>query len=191
MHLCTSYRNCIKSAPLKFFVCPHACRVIKKPSLVSGEISLASRVTSLVSEATLAFGTTFSLVEPSGTPLSPTSPPSKDPGELTPSHSIQNSNGTTKKEKKEGQKKATFEDPDIANGSHNQHTKSHHNHYNSDFDGEEVVDVNIEDDEEFFLDDEGYDPEAPEISFPCKDSITIFDGDNHNVPSTPAKKKEE
>ncbi|CAG8799091.1 38236_t:CDS:2, partial [Gigaspora margarita] len=94
--------------------------------------------------------------EPSGMPLSPTSPPSKNPGELTPSHSTQNN-------------------PDIANGSHNQHTKTHHNNYNSDFDGEEVVDVDIEDDEEFFSDDEGYDPEAPEIPFPCKDSITNFD----------------
>ncbi|KAF0450270.1 stress response protein nst1 [Gigaspora margarita] len=103
-------------------------------------------------------------------PLSPTSPPSKDPGELTPSHSTQNN-------------------PDIANGSHNQHTKSHHNNYNSDFDGEEVVDVNIEDDKEFFSDDEGYNTEAPEIPFPRKDSITNFDGDNHNVPSTPTKKK--
>ncbi|CAG8729238.1 28416_t:CDS:10 [Gigaspora margarita] len=131
--------------------------------------------------------------EPSGTPLSPTSPPSKDPGELTPSHSTQNSNGATKKKKKKkGKRKPPpdhIEDPDIANGSHNQHTKSHHNNYNSDFDGEEVVDVDIEDDEEFFSDDEGYDPEAPEIPFPRKDSITNFDGDNHNVPSTPAKKK--
>ncbi|KAF0513788.1 stress response protein nst1 [Gigaspora margarita] len=80
--------------------------------------------------------------EPSGTPLSPTSPPSKDPGELTPSHSTQN----------------------------------------------KVVDVDIKD-EEFFSDDEGYDSETPEIPFPCRDSITNFDGDNHNVPSTPAKKK--
>ncbi|CAG8553627.1 15855_t:CDS:10 [Dentiscutata erythropus] len=117
--------------------------------------------------------------EPSGTPLSPTSPPSKDPGELAPSHSTQNSNGATKKKKKKkGKRKPPpdhIEDPDIANGTHNQHTKSHHNNYSSDFDGEEVVDVDIEDDEEFFSDDEGYDPEAPEIPFPRKDSITNFD----------------
>ncbi|CAG8829315.1 6581_t:CDS:2, partial [Gigaspora margarita] len=98
--------------------------------------------------------------------LSPTSPFSKDPGELTPSHNY-----------------------DISNGSHNQHTKSHYNIYNSDFDSEEVVDVDIEDDDEFFLDDKGYDAEAPEIPFPRKDSITNFDGDKHNVSSIPAKKK--
>ncbi|CAG8808830.1 41104_t:CDS:2, partial [Gigaspora margarita] len=109
------------------------------------------------------------------------------PGELTSSHSTQNSNSTTKKEKKrrrakESHLQITFEDPDIANGSYNQHTKSYHNYYNSDFDGEEVVDVNIED-------DKGYDPEAPKIPFLCKDSITIFDGNNHNVSSMPTKKK--
>ncbi|CAG8718471.1 21197_t:CDS:2, partial [Racocetra persica] len=123
--------------------------------------------------------------EPSGTPLSPTSPPSKDPGELAPSHSSQNSNGAAKKKKKKkGKRKPPpdhIEDPDIANGTHNQHTKSHHTIYNSDFDGEEVVDVDIEDDEEFFSDDEGYDPEAPEIPFPRKDSLTNID-DIHNHP---------
>ncbi|CAG8522301.1 4488_t:CDS:2, partial [Scutellospora calospora] len=123
--------------------------------------------------------------EPSGTPLSPTSPPLKDPGELTPSHSPQSSNGATKKKKKKkGKRKPPsdhIEDHDIANGTHNQHTKSHHTIYTSDFDGEEAVDVDIEDDEEFFSDDEGYDPEAPEIPFPRKDSITNID-DIHNHP---------
>ncbi|CAG8814957.1 13426_t:CDS:2, partial [Gigaspora margarita] len=104
--------------------------------------------------------------EPSGMPLSLISPPSKDLGELTPSYN-----------------------PDIYNRSHNQHTKSYYNNYNSDFDGEEVVDIDIEDDEEFFLDDKEYNPKASEISFPRKDSITNFDSDNHNISSTPTKKK--
>ncbi|KAF0539676.1 hypothetical protein F8M41_006935 [Gigaspora margarita] len=37
--------------------------------------------------------------------------------------------------------------------------------------------MDIEDDEEFFLDNKGYNPEASEIPFPRKDSITKFDSD--------------
>ncbi|KAF0374958.1 hypothetical protein F8M41_012825 [Gigaspora margarita] len=118
-------------------------------------------------------------------PLSLTSPPTKDPDKLTLSHSTQNSNSTTKKKKrraKESHLQITFEDPNISNVSHNQYTKSYYNNYNSDFDGKEVVNIDIKD-------DEGYDSEASKIPSLHKDSITNFDGDSYNIPSLPTKKK--
>ncbi|KAF0432811.1 stress response protein nst1 [Gigaspora margarita] len=98
--------------------------------------------------------------EPSGMPLLLTSPSSKDPGELTPFHSTQNSNSATKKKKRRKAKES----------------------YLHKFDDKELVDVDIDN-------NEGYDSEALKIPFSHKDSIINFDGNNHNVPSMPAKKR--
>ena len=128
--------------------------------------------------------------DPSGVPLSPTSPSTKDQNDISPSHSSQNNNGTTKRKKKKKSKRKPpvdyVEEPNV-NGSHNNHTKAHQVNYNSENE-EEAVDVEIEEDDEFFSDEEGYDPEAPEIPFPRKDSIVNHDDDNH-APTTPSKKK--
>ncbi|CAG8848677.1 19144_t:CDS:1, partial [Gigaspora margarita] len=43
-----------------------------------------------------------------------------------------------------------------------------------------IVDMDVENDKEFFSNNERYDSEAPEIPFLYKDSIINFDSDNHN-----------
>ncbi|CAG8850504.1 24369_t:CDS:1, partial [Gigaspora margarita] len=43
------------------------------------------------------------------------------------------------------------------------------------FDVKEMVDMDVENNKEFFLNDERYDSEAPEIPFLHKDSIINFD----------------
>ncbi|CAG8567974.1 4857_t:CDS:2 [Acaulospora colombiana] len=86
--------------------------------------------------------------------MTPTSPSSRDPGELAPSHNPQNGNGTTKKKKKKKSKRKPpadhIEDPDIVNGTHNLHANSSAVYIMSS--GEEAGDVDIEEDDEFFTD---------------------------------------
>ncbi|PKC66492.1 hypothetical protein RhiirA1_183174 [Rhizophagus irregularis] len=128
--------------------------------------------------------------DPSGMPLSPTSPSTRDQNDSSPSHNPQNNNvPTKKKKKKKGKRKSTVdhvEEADIqVNGTHNNHIKTNYNSENE----EEALDVDLEDEDEFFSDDDGYDPEAPEIPFPRKDSIANHDGDNNHAPTTPSKKK--
>ena len=67
----------------------------------------------------------------SGMPLSPTSPSTRDQNDISPSHSPQNTNGTTKKKKKKkGKRKPPVDHAEESdtqvNGSHNNHVKSHH-----------------------------------------------------------------
>ncbi|PKY50645.1 hypothetical protein RhiirA4_269125 [Rhizophagus irregularis] len=127
--------------------------------------------------------------DPSGMPLSPTSPSTRDQNDSSPSHNPQNNNvPTKKKKKKKGKRKSTVdhvEDDIQVNGTHNNHIKTNYNSENE----EEALDVDLEDEDEFFSDDDGYDPEAPEIPFPRKDSIANHDGDNNHAPTTPSKKK--
>ncbi|GES79064.1 stress response protein nst1 [Rhizophagus clarus] len=128
--------------------------------------------------------------DPSGMPLSPTSPSTRDQNDVSPSHNPQNNNMTTKKKKKrKGKRKSTVdhvEETEIqVNGTHNNHIKANFNSENE----EEALDVDLEEEDEFFSDDDGYDPEAPEIPFPRKDSIANHDGDNNHAPTTPSKKK--
>ncbi|CAG8658561.1 7528_t:CDS:10 [Rhizophagus irregularis] len=100
--------------------------------------------------------------DPSGMPLSPTSPSTRDQNDSSPSHNPQNNN-----------------EADIqVNGTHNNHIKTNYNSENE----EEALDVDLEDEDEFFSDDDGYDPEAPEIPFPRKDSIANHDDIHHNHP---------
>ncbi|CAI2168691.1 12581_t:CDS:2 [Funneliformis geosporum] len=105
----------------------------------------------------------MNIVKEPGMSLSPTSPSTREQNDSSPSHNLQNNNADIQ-----------------ANGTHNNHIKTHQVNYTSD-DGEEVVDVELEDEDEFDSED-GYDPEDPEIPFPRKDSIAILDDIHHNHP---------
>ncbi|KAG9290473.1 hypothetical protein G9A89_002448 [Geosiphon pyriformis] len=125
------------------------------------------------------------------------SPPNQSPlsspagQELDASLSHISQNGIAKKKKKKkGKRKpgvGNNEESDVPeNGTVSQNTNSSGNYMIE----EELPDEIDEDQDEFFSDDDGYDPEAPEIPFPRKNSTGNFEIDeNHLSATAPAKKK--
>jgi len=125
------------------------------------------------------------IVKEQQTPLSPTcSPPCKDSDFLPIQLQQPELNGTTKrKKKKKAKRKHSHTDNDHSH-TYLQQTEKHNNVVLSADDHEE-----LEEDCEDFSDDDGYDPEAPEIPFPRRDSASAINGDSYQPPQPGSKRK--